>query len=232
MYQSKIKFPILKELLLKVNNIEGWLAQNEIIMLYNIALKACSNIKPNQFLIEIGSWKGKSTVTIGLACKKKNKGKLIAIDPHQKTLAHKIYKTSSTLLELKKNIKANKIEKFVIIEKSSSKKAYIKYKNIKSRLVFIDGDHSENQAKYDTFKWEKTVVNNGYLILHDTLNWNGPRTQFLKLLKSKSYIYLGSCLDLACFQKKEKLSLRNWFKKLYAFLTFKMFFKFFTPAYS
>ena len=62
-----------KVLYKKINPIKGWLSFEESFLLYSSA-KA---IMPNESVIEIGSYEGRSTVALGLGLKKKR------IDPGQ-----------------------------------------------------------------------------------------------------------------------------------------------------
>ena len=64
----------LPKILEPFHGIEGWLTEQEALGLYSIALKLPSNAT----VVEIGSWKGKSTFCIASGLKK---GKVIAIDP-------------------------------------------------------------------------------------------------------------------------------------------------------
>src|SRR5438046_10448573 len=59
----------------KVDSIEGWLTSKETIALFRFA----SMLPPKSTILEIGTWKGKSTYV--LACGIGKKGKVITIDP-------------------------------------------------------------------------------------------------------------------------------------------------------
>lgn len=60
------------------NKAEGWLTDKEGETLYSLA----KNCKGNGVIVEIGSWKGKSTIWIANGSKSGNKVKIYAIDPH------------------------------------------------------------------------------------------------------------------------------------------------------
>ncbi|RLC39554.1 MAG: hypothetical protein DRH33_02540 [Candidatus Nealsonbacteria bacterium] len=70
--------------------------------LYN----AAKNCMGRGVIIEIGSWKGRSTIWLGRGSKAGNKVKVFAIDPHTGSPWHrKMYGKVWTYEEFKKNIK-------------------------------------------------------------------------------------------------------------------------------
>src|SRR3972149_7795633 len=79
-----------------VGKLDGWLSAKEAAFLYTAAKKTSGNI------VEIGSWKGKSTVCLALGLKGKKKCKVYAIDHHQGLTGIGDVKTFG---EFKKNVK-------------------------------------------------------------------------------------------------------------------------------
>jgi predicted O-methyltransferase YrrM len=61
-----------------VDNIDGWLFEREGELLYDLA-KNCTG---KGVIVEIGSWKGKSTIWLGKGSKRGKKVLIYAIDPH------------------------------------------------------------------------------------------------------------------------------------------------------
>ena len=58
--------------------IEGWLTDDEGELLFKLA-RACAG---RGGIVEIGSWKGKSTIWLGRGSMAGNRAKVWAIDPH------------------------------------------------------------------------------------------------------------------------------------------------------
>ena len=83
----------------KINNIareiDGWLTLKEGKLLYNLSKK-----NDNGVIVEIGSWKGKSTIYLAHGSKNGKKNKVYAIDPHE-GLTEVYSKEKSTFKELK-----------------------------------------------------------------------------------------------------------------------------------
>jgi len=121
------------------NKIEGWMSKEELNWLYKIA----SGVES---IVEVGSWKGKSTHALLSACK----GTVYAVDHFKGSpgeVAHKgvknIYKDFIKNVGHFKNLK---------VIKSDSIKAAKKFKG-KVDFVFIDGAHDYESVKNDIKAW-------------------------------------------------------------------------------
>ena len=162
-----------------IKKIDGWLTDNEAKLLYNLAKNA-----PNKgVIVEIGSWKGKSTIALANGSREGKKIKVYAIDPHIGSEEHqKKGKKIWTFDEFKKNIKKAKLNDFVIPLKMTSKEANKKF-NKKIELIFIDGAHDYQNVKTDYELWFPKIVDGGIIAFHDTTTWDGPK----KLVKEKIF---------------------------------------------
>ena len=113
-------------------NIGGWLTKAEGIFLFNISQK----IKSENIIIEIGSWKGKSTICLGNGSKNGNKSKIFAIDPHTGSSEHKkIFNKVDTFNNFKENIKKAGINNLIYPIRETSQSA-VKYFNKNIGLYF------------------------------------------------------------------------------------------------
>ena len=74
---------MIPELPLDIESIKGFLAADEALALYEHALQACA-AGP---VLEIGSYCGKSTVCLGLACQRRG-STLFALDHHRGSEEH------------------------------------------------------------------------------------------------------------------------------------------------
>lgn len=119
------------------NKIEGWMSKEELNFLYKMAGEMDS-------IVEIGSWKGRSTHALLSGCK----GDVTAIDhfkgsPHE--YAHVGIKPYD---DFKKNVGMFKNLKVL---KMSSDNAVSKVGKVD--MVFIDGEHTYEAVKNDIEKW-------------------------------------------------------------------------------
>lgn len=164
----------LEETLKTKNSINGWLTNKEATVLYNLA----KNCPQNKAIVEIGSWKGRSTVCLASGSSKGNKAKIYAIDPHTGSNEHKRKLGEVwTFDEFKENIKIAGLTEYVTpLVKTSEEASKTFDKEI--GVLFIDGDHSFEAVKQDLELWFPKVTDGGMIVFHDavTTAWKGVAT--------------------------------------------------------
>jgi len=153
------------------NKIDGWLSNKEGEFLYKIA-KEC---KGNGVIVEIGSWKGKSTIWLGKGSKNGENVKVYAIDPHKGSSEH--IKTNGektwTFHEFIRNIKTAEIIDIVVpIVKTSEKSA--KDWNKPIEVLFIDGAHEYEFVEKDFLLYFPHLIDGGIIAMHDTTSCIKP----------------------------------------------------------
>lgn len=192
------------------NSIEGWLSKNESLLLYLLAKSSPGNI------VEIGSWKGKSTVVLGQAVKENGRGVVYAIDPHKGEYGLMNGKLLPTFVEFRKNIKNAGLENFV---KPLVKTSQIANKNWHKdiSLLFIDGLHDPENALLDYRLWNKYIIDNGYIVLHDAYcGYNGPWEVCRKyLFRDADYQEFGTVGSIVFARKKNRVRLVDKILKRY-----------------
>lgn len=150
----------------------GWLTPMEADLLYNLA----KNTKNKGEIVEIGSWKGRSTICLAYGSKEASKRKIHAIDPHTGSPEHKRNDSQvDTFEEFKGNIKEAGVEDMVDpIRAYSYEIAPIFDKPIE--LLFIDGAHEYEDVLRDYKDWFPKVVEGGIIAFHDSIGggWQGP----------------------------------------------------------
>jgi predicted O-methyltransferase YrrM len=123
-------------------------------------------------IVEIGSWKGKSTVALARGASRVHDEKIYAIDPHG-VLPEEGY-LQDTSAEFLDNIKRAGVEARVVPMIMTSEAAAQRWDK-PIRLLWIDGDHRYEPAKLDFTLWEPFLVEGGILAMHDTIRKNGPK---------------------------------------------------------
>jgi len=190
----------LKEVKKLAEKVEGWLSDKEGRLLYNFA-KKCTG---KGVIVEIGSWKGKSTIWLAMGSKRGNRVKLYAVDPHTGSKEHKeIYGEVQTFEEFKKNIRDAGVEDIVIPVKRTSMEAAGEF-NEPVELIFIDGAHEYELVKLDFELWFPKVIEGGIMAFHDTTWGAGPgRVVKESVYNSRNFKNAGF-IDSTTFARKVK----------------------------
>lgn len=161
----------LQELLELTRSIDGYLQDSEGRLLHNLA-KRCQG---RGAIVEIGSWKGKSTVWLAHGSRKGPGSKVYAIDPHTGSEEHRSGgRTVWTFDVFQENIRRAGIADLVVPLVKTSVEAV---QDIEGpvELLFIDGDHSYEAVKADFEHWAPKLLDDAYIVFHDSIEWPGPK---------------------------------------------------------
>lgn len=160
----------IRNIIKYTKNIEGWLGVQEGLFLYKLA----SKLNHSANIVEIGSWKGKSTVWLGSAVLDKNNVKIYAVDPHRGSPGRKHeYGRVNTYNSFQKTIETFGLSEIVVPVRKPSLEAVKHFKH-KIDLLFIDGSHRYIDTKNDFFAWKSKVNDAGWIVLHDATVLPGP----------------------------------------------------------
>ncbi|MCJ7828110.1 MAG: class I SAM-dependent methyltransferase [Dehalococcoidia bacterium] len=157
-----------------ISEVKGFLDEEEGLRLFELASEACS-LGP---CLEIGSFCGKSTVYLGVACKIKGKT-LFSIDHHQGSEEQQPGQPyfDADLIDSKSGL----IDSFpyfrAVIEKAGLDEVVVPMvtkSQVAARdwatplgLVFIDGGHSYETVITDYKCWYPHLILGGFLVFHD-----------------------------------------------------------------
>ncbi len=181
MYNTCVKFKT------DIAPIEGWLTKKEGMYFYNYAYRAKNNLQ----IVEIGSWKGRSTTCFGLGLKesKKTASKVYAIDPHTGSTEHRLLLGEiNTYPEFLENIKKANIAEYIEPIKDYSLNAVDKFKDNTIDFIFFDGAHDLKNIRLDFISWFPKLKPHGLCAFHDSWGWLGVRLFTIILLLTSSNI--------------------------------------------
>lgn len=159
-------------------NVPGYLMEDEARLLGIIA--ACAPVEGA--IVEIGSFKGKSTVMLAKVAAHYGLGRIVAIDPHNspELLDHQADPAASSFQEFLGNIQAAGVADQVEVHRAYSKDVSVSW-NRPIRFLWIDGDHTYQGAKTDFDGFFPHVLPTGVVALHDALNvFSGPIRVFVE----------------------------------------------------
>jgi len=181
-------------------SIEGWLTDAEGELLFRLAA-ACP---PGLPVVEIGSWRGKSTVWLAAGAHPSAGTFVYAIDPHEQSLEDP---TAATLDSLKKNLSRSGFAHAVVPIVATSHHAATGFDQIPG-VLFVDGSHLEDAVRVDLEDWFPRLADEGVIALHDVLNerWSGPRRALRSFLWNSTRIARVQFVDSIAWMKKVKRS--------------------------
>ena len=172
-------------------NTSGFLADNEVRFLGMLA--AC--IPATGTMVEIGSYKGKSTVMLASVAARYGGGPVVAIDPHEglSYLGVDVAAPylSATFDEFLTNLRTAGVENQVEAQRMYSRDAAKNWTR-PIRLLWIDGDHSYKGCKEDFDLFSPFLADGAVVAFHDALNsFEGPIRVFVEdVLRSERF---GPC---------------------------------------
>lgn len=201
------------QLPLDIDSVKGFLAPDEGEALYTHC-KAAVGIGP---ALEIGSYCGKSTVYLGLACKEQD-STLFALDHHRGSEEHQLgeeyhdpdlFDADIELMDsfkgFRDTLRRADLETHVVPLVASSVVAARNWAT-PFGFVFIDGGHSMAAAQTDYDSWAKHVAPGGVLAIHDLFpnpdeGGQAPITIWRQALASGEFEDLGTVNTLGLLRR-------------------------------
>ena len=157
--------------------------------------------------MEIGSFKGRSTVMLASVAAHYGLGPVVAIDPHNYNLSLPLGPTTppSTRDDFVHSLRAAGVSEHVEFHHALSKDISASW-NRPIRLLWIDGDHSYAGAKSDFDGFTPYLSPHGIVALHDALNvFPGPIRVFVEdVLRSPRFGAAGFVHSIAWAQFRPK----------------------------
>jgi len=200
--------------------IGGWLTEDEGVFLYQNAKK----VNPDDTIVEIGSWKGKSTICLAKGSQNGNQATIYAVDPHiGSSEHHKMFGKVDTFQEFQQNIKDAGVEQYVKPIRETSENAS---KNFHKTVgfLFVDGAHEFKLVQTDIKSWFSKIKDGGIIAFHDSWAWPGPNFATAILLLSSSQIKNPKLTDtISFFEKTQKNSFFDRIKNIF-FLLYRILF--------
>jgi predicted O-methyltransferase YrrM len=173
----------LSELRDRIEPIQGWIDYRAGSELYRLARYEA----PTATVVEIGSWKGRSTAWLASGLKDRGEGCVYAIDTwlgskeleHQKLLMN--YAPGQLRDEFLENMRRLDLSSYVqAVEDTSVSAARKLGLSSPIGLLFIDGAHDYESVRADFESWSPLLAPGGFAIFDDA-TWPGPLQVILEL---------------------------------------------------
>ena len=221
----------VENLLREVETVEGYLAPDEMRFL---ALLAAHPTAAGEIL-EIGSFKGKSTIILAKSANLAGAAKISAVDPLTAPAETDpdLRGDESSLRDFQNNIKTGAVADFIDFHQMFSHEL-AKTWTRPLRLLWIDGDHTYRGTKLD-FECFAPFLNDGAIVaIHDALHEfdGGIRVFMENILLSPHFGACGFCGSIAWARfhadekkglkfRREKLALYDKLSRLIPFVVFR-----------
>ncbi|MGH2453077.1 MAG: class I SAM-dependent methyltransferase [bacterium] len=168
----------------RMRAIEGWLRDDEAAFLY-----AAARSGPGRgAIVEVGSWKGRSTVALAAGAKAAGREQVHAVDPHRGSREHG---PAQTFPAFTQTLRQAGVDDWVVPLVMPSEAAAAQWTQ-PLRLLWIDGAHEYEHVWRDVDLWSPHLIEGGIIALHDTIGWfSGPRRVAAQLLRSGDYRRCG-----------------------------------------
>ena len=182
------------------SRIEGWLSHAQGRALFS----AAESTSGRGAIVEIGSWKGRSTTWLGYGARARGL-KVYAVDPHEGSREDPDARTFEAFIS---NIRRAGVVDAVqpLVMTSAAAVAVVEGP---VELLFIDGDHSPAGAERDAELWLPRLMVGGTAMFHDvaTSGYDGPRRVFQqKVCRSEAFHRLRRVGSMAIAERTTKRS--------------------------
>ena len=197
----------------KQHTIKGFLAEDEGLALYHHALKS-ADYGP---CLEIGSYCGKSTVYLGLACKE-SLNTLYAVDHHRGSEEHQLgeeyhdpdlFDNKNQFVDsfpsFRRTVSLAGLDNCVVPVVASSE-VVVRQWQTPLGMVFVDGGHSHEMAMNDCVNWSRKLAVGGILAVHDLFaspeeGGQGPHIAFEHIASSRQFERVGKTNSLGFLRR-------------------------------
>jgi predicted O-methyltransferase YrrM len=171
----------------------GWLAREQAAALYG----AASMVPRGQWIIEIGSHQGRSTIILARA--KADGVGLLAVDPFG---GERWGGGERSYERFRANLRRAAVNTCVTHYHGTSAEAARGWAGAPVGLLFVDGAHDRLSVLADIDGWERFVPEGGLAVFHDAYSSVGVTLALLQRhLFNSSWQYLGSVRSLAIFRR-------------------------------
>lgn len=161
----------LEEIIKIADAIPGWYLPGDMIAMHSILQQHPESIN----FLEIGSWVGRSTTSIGLSLPLNSR--LVCVDTflgseNEQTTGHieaqqegdKIYKQ---FIENIDRLKSYRPDLNIEIIRGDSRIVYTNFEKLEFNIIFIDGNHTFQYVKQDFFNLYPYCKDDGMIVGHD-----------------------------------------------------------------
>lgn len=192
---------LFADVLARLEGIEGWLSDEQARVLWD----AAQRVGPGGTIVEIGSFRGRSTVVLATAAAPGTQ--IVAVDPHagNDRGPHEFTGYEREAAEdheaFHRNLEAAGVTERVRHVRQASDEAHGEVDGDVD-LLYIDGAHRFGPAAEDIRRWGERVGPGGTMAIHDSFSSVGVTLAIVsRLLLHDHFRYLGRVGSLTTYRR-------------------------------
>jgi predicted O-methyltransferase YrrM len=192
----------LAETLADVRDVDGWLSDAQAAVLW----KCASRLDEGEQAVEIGSFRGRSTIVLARAAG--GRAQVVAIDPHAgndrgpREIAANAATGEADFEAFRENLRRAGVSGAVRHVRQPSAAALPEVEG-EIALLYVDGAHRYGPARDDLARWGARVRPAGDLLIHDAFSSVGVTlAQARSLFLGGEFRYLGRTGSLARYRRE------------------------------
>lgn len=164
-----------------IMSVEGLISYRESLLLRQLASEVSIGC-----IVEIGSFRGRSTIALAIGSLEGYCVPVFAVDPHDTFISNYSNKFDSADRKafLENILRTETYSVIRLINLTSEQTARLWSNNI--MLLWIDGDHEYLSVKNDYENWRQYLLPGGFLVFHDSLQ-SGPREVIQEAISSNAF---------------------------------------------
>jgi predicted O-methyltransferase YrrM len=176
----------------RIESIQGWLDPNAGGVLYQFAAQNA----PNGNVVELGSWKGRSTAWLAFGVMDRGKGSVVAVDTWAGTQTETLhaqllerYGPDQLYEEFLGNLRGLGLEAQVEPWRMDTLAAARRWdRGASIGVLHIDASHEYADVRADFEHWSPHVVPGGFIVFDDVPSFPGPSRLVTELPRWYSYV--------------------------------------------
>jgi hypothetical protein len=189
----------------RLDGIEGWLYLGEAHRLYE-SVKSFPLPIPVLTVVEIGSWKGRSTVALALALSGRE-GKIFSIDPHTPAatgLGEWGEWNVDTFDEFLMNLHTAGVHERVVPVRKLSSEAVSSFAEREIDVLFVDGAHDFEGVAKDILLYTPKLRNFAKVAFNDPSIPGVYKALLKSVLRYRSHYFAGELVENTLFFNYER----------------------------
>jgi predicted O-methyltransferase YrrM len=168
----EISQPGEADMLSVVRAVEGWLFEDEALALFDCVRRKMT-ARASCVVVEVGSWKGRSTIALALALGRPPNGHVFAIDPHTGSQEHRTGGVKvDTYPDFVRNLQVSGVEDVVRPMRMTSHEARPHFGDHSVDVLYIDGSHEYEDVRLDIHDWSSALADGAMAAFNDAF-WPG-----------------------------------------------------------